>query len=137
MMPVATQSYNSIGGRELEVSRDRQERSFPETRKEVRSMELGTFLLLLGFAYGIGVFWYDLLPAKLPERPWRVAAYPFIGIVLMEALTRPDWVGPGFGGLHVVPLLVGSLFGVLADWLVTSARHPSAIVAPEMHARPA
>jgi hypothetical protein len=97
-------------------------------------MEFGTFLLLSAFAYGIGVFWYDLLPAKLAERPWRVAAYPFVGIVLTEALVPVEWLGPAFGGFHVVALLFGSLFGVLADWLVTSYRHPSAIVAPEMHA---
>ncbi|TMA40854.1 MAG: hypothetical protein E6J71_13405 [Deltaproteobacteria bacterium] len=100
-------------------------------------MELGTFLLLSAFAYGIGIFWYDLLPGKLAERPWRVAAYPFVGIVLAEAMTRADWLGPAFGGLHVVPLLVGSLFGVVVDWLVTSSRHPAAIVAPELHARAA
>jgi len=34
-----------------------------------------------------------------------------------------------------MPLSVGSLLGVVVDWLVTSYRHPSAIVAPEMHAR--
>jgi hypothetical protein len=100
-------------------------------------MDFGTFLLLAGFAYGIGVFWYDLLPAKLPERPWRVAAYPFVGIVLAEALLPASWTGPLFGGLHAVPLIVGSLFGVLVDWLVTSFRHPAAILAPELHARTA
>ncbi len=100
-------------------------------------MELGTFLLLLAFAYGIGVFWYDLLPGRLPERTWRVAAYPFIGIMLMEAMAQPEWMGPAFAGLHVVPLFFGRLIGVIVDWIVTSLRHPSAIVAPEMHARPA
>src|SRR5207249_11346092 len=100
-------------------------------------MELGTFLLLSAFAYGIGIFWYDLLPGKLAERPWRVAAYPFGGIVLAEAMTRADWLGPAFGGFHVVPLLGGSLFGVVVDWLVTSYRRPAAIVAPELHARAA
>jgi hypothetical protein len=100
-------------------------------------MEFGTFLLLAAFAYGIGVFWYDLLPAQLPERPWRVAAYPLVGIVLAEALTPMGWLGPAFGGLHVTPLLMGSLIGVLIDWLVTSLRRPSAITAPEMHARAA
>ncbi len=98
-------------------------------------MEFGTYLLLVTFAYGIGVFWYDLLPATLSERPWRVAAYPFTGIVLMQALIRPEWLGPAFGGLHVVPLLAGSLLGVVVDWLVTSYRHPSAVIAPEMHAQ--
>jgi hypothetical protein len=100
-------------------------------------MEFGTFLLLAAFAYGIGVFWYDLLPARLAERPWRVAAYPFVGIVLAEALFPAAWVGPAFYGLHVMPLVFGGLFGVLVDWLVTSYRHPAAIASPELHARPA
>jgi len=100
-------------------------------------MDFGTFLLLIAFAYGIGVFWYDLLPGRLADRPWRVAAYPFTGIVLMQALIRPEWLGPAFGGLHVVPLLVGSLLGVIVDWLVTSLRHPAAVIAPEMHAQTA
>ena len=43
-------------------------------------MDVGTFLLMLGLAYALGLFWYDLLPGKLPEQLWRVAAYPFLGI---------------------------------------------------------
>jgi hypothetical protein len=97
-------------------------------------MEFGTFLLLIGFSYGIAVFWYDLLPAKLAERPWRAAAYPFVGIVLAHALMPADYLGPAFMGLHVMPLLFGSLVGVVADWMVTSYRHPAAVVAPELHA---
>jgi hypothetical protein len=100
-------------------------------------MELGTFLLLAAFAYGIGILWYDLLPGQLPERPWRVAAYPLVGIALGEALFPTGWLGPAFGGLHVVPMLAGSLVGVLVDWLVTSLRRPAAIAAPEMQARTA
>jgi hypothetical protein len=110
------------------------ENALPDQEEEVRSMELGTFLLLGAFAYGIGVFWYDLLPAKLAERPWRVAAYPLVGIVLAEAVTPAGWLGPAFGSLHAMPLVVGSLIGVLVDWLVTSYRHPAAIAAPELHA---
>jgi hypothetical protein len=100
-------------------------------------MELGTFLLLLAFAYGIGVFWYDLLPARLAERPWRVAAYPFVGIVLAEGLMPTEWLGAAFGGLHMTPLLIGSVIGVIVDWLVTTYRHPAAIASPELHARTA
>src|SRR5262249_39894185 len=109
----------------------------PRAREEVCSMELGTFLFVVAFAYGIGIFWYDLLPAKLAERPWRGAADPFVRVVLSGALVRPEWMGPAFGGLHVVPLLLGSLLGVVVDWLVTSSRHPAAIIGPEMHARAA
>ena len=54
-------------------------------------MEFGTFLLLAAFSYGIGVFWYDLLPAKLAEKPWRAAAYPFLGIVLAHAMMPAEW----------------------------------------------
>ena len=97
-------------------------------------MEFGTFLLLISFSYGIGIFWYDLLPAKLAEKPWRVAAYPFLGIVLAHLLMPAEYYGPAFGGFHVMPLLFGSLVGVLVDWLVTTYRQPSAIAAPELHA---
>lgn len=44
---------------------------------------------MLAFAYGIGVFWYDLLPGQLAERAWRGAAYPFAAIVLAEAIVPP------------------------------------------------
>jgi hypothetical protein len=98
-------------------------------------MDFGTLLLLFGFSYGIGVFWYDLLPAKLAEKPWRVAAYPFMGIVLAHALMPAEYHGPAYGSLHVVPALFGSLVAVVVDCLVTSYRHPAAIVAPEVHAR--
>lgn len=98
-------------------------------------MDFGTFLLLIGFSYGTGVFWYDLLPAKLAEKPWRVAAYPFMGIALAHAMMPATVQGPAFGALHVVPLLVGSLIGVVVDSLVTAYRHPAAISAPEVHAR--
>jgi hypothetical protein len=98
-------------------------------------MEFGTLLLLIGFSYGIGVFWYDLLPAKLAEKPWRVAAYPFMGIVLGHMLLPADYLGPAFGTLHAMPLVFGSLVGVVVDCLVTAYRHPAAIAAPEVHAR--
>jgi hypothetical protein len=98
-------------------------------------MDFGTFLLLICFSYGLGVFWYDLLPAKLAEKPWRVAAYPFMGMVLAHAIMPPDYHGPGFASLHVVPAVFGSLVAVVVDCLVTSYRHPAEIPAPEMHAR--
>ena len=52
-------------------------------------MDVGTFLLMLGLSYALGLFWYDLLPSKLPEQVWRVAAYPFLGIFVAEALLPP------------------------------------------------
>jgi len=98
-------------------------------------MDFGTFLLLISFSYGLGVFWYDLLPAKLAEKPWRVAAYPLMGMVLAHAIMPAEYYGPAFGSLHVVPALFGSLVAVVVDCLVTSYRHPAEISAPEMHAR--
>jgi len=98
-------------------------------------MDFGTFLLLISFSYGLGVFWYDLLPAKLAEKPWRVAAYPLMGMVFAHAIMPPEYHGPAFGSLHVVPALFGSLVAVVVDCLVTSYRHPAEISAPEMHAR--
>jgi hypothetical protein len=40
-------------------------------------MEIGTFLFMLAFAFGLGVFEYGLLPGRVSERTWCVAAYPF------------------------------------------------------------
>ena len=36
-------------------------------------MDVGTFLLMLGLSYALGLLWYDLLPGKLPSRSgaWR------------------------------------------------------------------
>ncbi len=94
-------------------------------------MELGTFLLMLGLAYAAGVLWYDLLPGRLPERAWRVAAYPFLGIFTAEALLPKVYESdPTFGGIHLVAAAVGSLVAVIVDWIVTGVRQP-AVASPE------
>jgi len=94
-------------------------------------MEIGTFLLMLVLAYATGVLWYDLLPGKLPERVWRVAAYPFLGIYAAHALLAPVLAfDPSFGGIHLISSLVGSLVGVIVDWIIMQARHP-ALILPE------
>jgi pimeloyl-ACP methyl ester carboxylesterase len=49
-------------------------------------MDVGTLLLMLGLSYALGLLWYDLLLGKLPQQVWRVAAYPFLGIFVAEAL---------------------------------------------------
>ena len=102
-------------------------------------MEVGTFLLMLGLAYAAGVLWYDLLPGRLPERVWRVAAYPFLGIFVGEALLpRVYESDPTFGGIHLVAAAVGSLIAVLVDWAVTGIRQPRvAAIEPRAEARPA
>lgn len=89
-------------------------------------MELGTLLLMVGLSYGLGVLWYDLLPASVPDRIWRVAAYPFLGIFAAEALLPPVLTfDPKFGGIHLITVLIGSLVAVIVDWVITAVRRPS------------
>jgi len=98
-------------------------------------MDVGTFLLMLGLAYALGLFWYDLLPGRLPEQLWRVAAYPFLGIYVAETvLPSLIAVDPTFGGIHLITAVVGSLVAVVVDWVVTQARHPSLVPMPEPRA---
>jgi hypothetical protein len=85
-------------------------------------MDIGTLLLMVAFAYGLGIFWYDLLPGKLPEQTWRIAAYPFVLTVLAETFVP---FGPTFGGFHPATAVVAGLVGVIIDWVVTQVRHPS------------
>jgi hypothetical protein len=96
-------------------------------------MELGSFLFMLAFAYGLGVFWYDLLPGKLADRTWRAAAYPFALMAFGEALV--PW-GPSFGGVHVITALIAALIVVIIDWIIQTARHPAAVSTPEMGMAP-
>jgi len=95
-------------------------------------MDVGTFLLMLGLSYPLGLLWYDLLPGKLPEAVWRVAAYPFLGVFVAEALL-PSVLpfDPMFGNLHLLSVLIGSLVAVVVDWVIRQARHPSLILMPE------
>jgi hypothetical protein len=96
-------------------------------------MTIGSFLFMLAFAYGLGVFWYDLLPGQLSDRTWRAAAYPFALMAFGEALVP---YGPSFGGVHVITALVAALIGVIIDWIIQTARHPAAAPTPELHAAP-
>src|SRR5260370_6304014 len=95
-------------------------------------MDVGTLLLMLGLSYALGLSWYDLLRSKLPEQVWRVAAYPFLGIFVAEALL-PSVLpfDPKFGNLHLLTVLIGSLVAVVVDWVIRQARHPSLVLAPE------
>ncbi len=100
-------------------------------------MDVGTFLLMLGLSYGLGVLWYDLLPGKLPEQVWRVAAYPFVGIFVAETFLPSLIPGdPRFGGISLLTAFVGSLVAVLVDWAITQARHPSSVPMPEPRLEP-
>lgn len=99
-------------------------------------MDIGTLLLMLGLAYGTGVLWYDLLPGKLPARPWRVAAYPFVGMYCAEALVGGKLADFTFGGLHLIAIVVGSLAAVVVDWVITQARHPTVVAQFEPRSEP-
>lgn len=94
-------------------------------------MDFGTWLLFASLAYGFGVFWYDLLPARLAERPWRVAAYPFVLMVIGEAILP---FGPAFAGVHPITALIASFVGVIIDWIVTQARQPQTVTSLERRA---
>ena len=95
-------------------------------------MDIGTFLLTLGLAYGMGVLWYDLLPGQLPDRVWRVAAYPFLGIWVAQALLSPHFANdPVYGGVDLAAAFVGALVAVVIDWIITAARQPALILTPE------
>ena len=95
-------------------------------------MDLGSLLLMLGLAYGFGVLWYDLLPGALPDRLWRVAAYPFLGMWVAQALLTPYFPNdPVFGGVHLVAAIIGSIVAVIVDWIITTARRPALVSMPE------
>jgi hypothetical protein len=98
-------------------------------------MDVGTLLLMLGLAYALGLLWYDLLPGKLPQQAWRVAAYPFLGIFAAEALIGSLIpFDPRFGNLHLLTVLIGSLVAVVLDWIIQQMRHPSVVLTPETRA---
>ncbi len=63
-------------------------------------MQFATWLFMLAFAYGIGIFWYDLLPGRLPHMTWHVAAYPFLLMVIGEALVPFGAIVYGVPCLH-------------------------------------
>ncbi len=104
-------------------------------------MDFGTFLLMLALSYASGVLWYDLLPGKLAVRPWRVAAYPFLGIFVAETLLGGTILGSvlNFGGIQLIPMAIGSLVAVIIDWIIFSLRNPATVAQyePRVEAHPA
>ena len=95
-------------------------------------LDIQTLLLMVTFAYGMGVFLYDLLPGLVSLKPWRVAAYPFAAIVIANVLFP---LGPTLGEMYVIPAIAASLVGVLVDWLVTWLRKPTAVEQAETRGR--
>ena len=98
-------------------------------------MQIATWLFMVAFAYGIGVFWYDLLPGKITNATWRVAAYPLAVMVIAEAIF-PN-LGPSFMGFHPITALIAGLVGVVIDWIITAARHPRTAETMELRSAPA
>ena len=83
-------------------------------------MDIGSFLVMLALAYGFGVLWYDLLPGRLPDRVWRVAAYPFLGMWVTQALLTPHFPNdPALGDVHLVAAIIGSIVAVIVFLMVT------------------
>ncbi|MBI2303547.1 MAG: hypothetical protein HYU86_02220 [Chloroflexi bacterium] len=86
-------------------------------------MEIGTLLFIVGLAYGLGILWYSLLQGNVPDRVWRVAAYPFLGIWAAEGLLAPSLTfDPKFGEVHLLSAVIGSIVAVIVDWAITSMR---------------
>ncbi len=96
-------------------------------------MQFATWLFMVAFAYGIGVFWYDLIRGQLPDRIWRVAAYPFLLMVIGEAFVP---IGTSFLGFHPATAVIAGLVGVIIDWIVTLIRQPRTVEAPERRSVP-
>ena len=72
----------------------------------------------------------------MPDRVWRIAALPFLGIYIAEALLPPLLTfDPSLGGIHLITALIGSLVAVIVDWVIEGVRHPAAAAWP--HPRPA
>ena len=95
-------------------------------------MDVGTFLLMLALSYTVGLLWYDVVPGMLPGPLWRVAAYPFLGIFITEAVLPPLLpFDPAFGGIHVLTAAIGSVAAVILDRAITRARHPLTVPRPE------
>ena len=93
-------------------------------------MEIGTLVFMLALAYGLGLFWYEIVPGHVPTQVWRVMAYPFVTMVLAEVFVP---AGPAYGGVHIVTAVGASLLGVAVDWAVIALRHP--VEGPALEAR--
>ena len=78
-------------------------------------VELESVVFLVAIAYSMGVVWYSLLGRAYSS--WmRVAAFPFVGAILGEALVT---VGPTYFGLHLYVVIISTLIAVLTDIAVS------------------
>jgi hypothetical protein len=100
--------------------------------RRLSDLDVGTLFLMLGLSCALGLLWYDLLPGRLPQQVWRVAAYPFLGIFVAEALLPSVLTfDPKFGNIHLLTVLIGTLVAVVVDWIVQQARRPSLVLTTE------
>ena len=83
-------------------------------------MELGFIVYVIAVSYALGLAWYAVLGRQ--HTNWmRMAAFPFLGVVIGEAL----WSGPidgsgglDFHGLHIYVALISSGAGAAIDVVV-------------------
>ncbi len=82
--------------------------------------ELGFVVYMIAVSYVLGSAWYALLGRQ--HSNWmRMAAFPFLGVVIGEALWRGPIDGSGgleFNGLHIYVALISSLAGAAVDVIV-------------------
>ena len=82
--------------------------------------ELGFVVYVIAVSYVLGSVWYALLGRQ--HTNWmRMAAFPFLGVVIGQALwsgefNRTD--GLYFYGLHIYVALISSLAGAAIDVIV-------------------
>lgn len=97
-------------------------------------MQFAIWLFMVAFAYGIGIFWYDLLPGRLPHMTWRVAAHLFLLMMIGEAAVP---FGPSCMGFHIITAIIAGLISVIIERIVTIARQPRTIVTLDTQSAPA
>ena len=95
-------------------------------------MDVGTFLLMLGLSYALGLLW-----VRPPARQAARAGLASGGVSVPRHLRGGGAAAaclpfdPKFGNLHLITVLIGSLVAVVVDWVIRQARHPSLVLTPE------
>jgi hypothetical protein len=96
------------------------------------AVKVGALLLTFVVANRPRVLWCDLMLGELSDCGWWFAANPFLGMWLVAALLTPHVSNHRqFGGVHWMAAGVGSFVAVIANWVVTAARHPALVLSPE------
>lgn len=86
--------------------------------------ELGNMLYLLALSYAFGQLWYNVLDYH--HEGWmRVCSFPFLGIILGEALYARVLAlpaGPETYGVHIFLALVATLVATVIDMFIHTLR---------------